>query len=102
MTKEDLAAYNIAHDIPEDDDGYVTDSELMDINNVLDGNVLLDLSHTGGEFQQIMEKELHHQTWYVHFFLYNSSCSPGVSHSPDVTAPIHKLAGTAPTCTTKD
>ena len=49
--------YNIACDIPEDEDGYITDSRLMDINNVLNGNASLDLSHTGGEFQQIMEEE---------------------------------------------
>ena len=49
MTKEELAAYNTAWDIPEHDDGYVTDSEpLIDINKVLDGHVPLDFSHTGG------------------------------------------------------
>ncbi|KAF8237586.1 hypothetical protein L208DRAFT_1246508 [Tricholoma matsutake] len=34
----------------------------MDINNVLDGTAGLDFSHAGGEFQHIMEEELHQQT----------------------------------------
>lgn len=63
MSEDDLAAYNRARqDIPDVvDDGYVTDDEPMDINTVLDGYAELNLSHAGGEFQDIMEEELHHQ-----------------------------------------
>ncbi|KAF8518833.1 hypothetical protein BU17DRAFT_48296 [Hysterangium stoloniferum] len=34
----------------------------MDVNNVLDGTAQLNVSHAGGEFQQIMEAELHQQS----------------------------------------
>ena len=63
MSEDDLAAYNRAwQDIPEvTDDGYITEDEPMDINTVLDGYAELNLSHAGGEFQDIMEEELYHQ-----------------------------------------
>jgi hypothetical protein len=64
MSEDDLTAYNNAQDIPEIvDDGYVTeeDSNPMDINTVLDGFRELNFSHAGGEFQDIMEAELHNQ-----------------------------------------
>ncbi len=60
MNEEECVAYNAAQDIPEaEDDGYTTDYEPMDIGDVLDGTVQLDVSHAGGEFQQIIEEELH-------------------------------------------
>lgn len=63
MSEDDLAAYNRAwQDISEVvDDGFITDNEPMDINTVLDGYAELNFSHAGGEFQNIMEEELHHQ-----------------------------------------
>ena len=63
MSEDDLAAFNRAwQDIPEvEDDGFVTDDEPMDINAVLDGHAEFNFSHAGGEFQDIMEEELHHQ-----------------------------------------
>ena len=65
MKKSRLLTYNAAQDIPEaEDDGYTTDYEPMDITNVLDGTAQLDVSHAGGEFQQIMEEELHQQSRY--------------------------------------
>jgi hypothetical protein len=64
MNDEQRASYDAVRDIPEDDDGYVTDHEPMDINDVLDGTAQLDLSHAGGEFQHIMEEELHQQNRY--------------------------------------
>ena len=39
----------------------------MDINDILDGTAQLDVSHAGGEFQQIMEEELHQQSRSVLF-----------------------------------
>jgi hypothetical protein len=53
MNEEERMAYNAARDIPEDD-GYVTEVEPMDINDVLDGKVELNFSHAGGEFQHIV------------------------------------------------
>jgi hypothetical protein len=68
MSEEDRIAYDAARDIPENqDDGYVTDCEPMDINDVLDGTAQLDVSHAGGEFRQIMEEELHQQSRSVLF-----------------------------------
>lgn len=62
MSEEDHIAYDAAWDIPEDDsDGYVTDCGPMDINDVFDGTAQLNVSHAGGEFQQIMEEELRQQ-----------------------------------------
>jgi hypothetical protein len=62
MNDEQRVTYDAARDIPEDDDGsYVAEHEPMDINNVLDDTAQLDLSHAGGEFQHIMEEELHQQ-----------------------------------------
>jgi len=43
---------------------YVTENKI-NINDVLDGVTQLDFSHAGGEFQHIMEEELHKQTWYI-------------------------------------
>lgn len=68
LNEEDLIAFNAARDIPEDnDDGYITEPEPMDMNDVLDGTTELNFSHAGGEFQDIMEEELRKQTRY--FFL---------------------------------
>jgi hypothetical protein len=64
MNDEQRASYDAARDIP--DDGYVTEHEPMDINDVLDGTAQLDISHAGGEFQHIMEEELHQQTQYAY------------------------------------
>ena len=66
MSDEQCASYDAVQDIPEDDDGYVTDHEPMDINDVLDGTAQLDLSHAGGKFQHIMEEELHQQNWCLY------------------------------------
>ena len=66
MNDEQHASYDAACDIPEDDDGYITDHKLMDINDILNGTALLDLSHAGGEFQHIMEEELHQQNRYMY------------------------------------
>jgi hypothetical protein len=69
MNEVERAEYDAARDIPEDQgDGYETDHE-MDINDVLDGTTRLDFSHAGGEFQHIMEEELHQQSSYVSSFL---------------------------------
>ena len=64
LNDEDRAAYNAAQDVPEDDD-FVTEPELMDINDVLDGTAELNFSHAGGEFQDIMEEELRQKTRYA-------------------------------------
>jgi hypothetical protein len=61
MNEEERMAYDAARDVPEDD-GYVTEGEAMDINDVLDGTAELNVSHTGGEFQHILEEELHQQS----------------------------------------
>jgi len=50
MNEEEWIAYDAAWDIPEDD-GYITDNELIDINHILNGTVQLDVSHAGGKFQ---------------------------------------------------
>ena len=65
MNDEERIAYDAARDIPEGD-GYVTDDEPMNINDVLDGTTQLNASHAGGEFQQIMEEELRQQSRYVY------------------------------------
>lgn len=62
MSEEDCITYDLVWDIPEDNDGYMTDCGPMDINNILDGTTQLNVSHAGGEFQQIMEEELHQQS----------------------------------------
>ena len=58
-------------DIPEDE------SELCglgsDIGNILDGSVPLDLSHAGGEFNQILEEDLRTEQPYVSSFLFTYS-----------------------------
>ena len=65
MNEDERATYDAARDIPDDgNDGYVVDHEI-DINDVLDGTIQLDFSHAGGEFQHIMEEELHQQNLYV-------------------------------------
>ena len=56
--------YDAARDVPEGD-GYVTEDEPMNINDVLDGTAELNLSHAGGEFQHIVEEELYQQHSYV-------------------------------------
>ena len=66
MDNEQGALYDAARDILEDNDGYVTDHEPMDINDVLDGTAQLDLSHAGGEFHHIIEEELHQQNRYLY------------------------------------
>jgi hypothetical protein len=59
MSEDDLAAYNKERDIPEKEvDGYVTEDDPMDINTIFDGYTDLNVSHAGGEFQDIMEVEL--------------------------------------------
>jgi hypothetical protein len=55
MNEEEHLAYDAACDIP--DDGYVDEGGPMDINDVLDGTMTLNLSHAGGEFQNIIEEE---------------------------------------------
>ena len=65
MNDEERIAYDAAWDIPEGD-GYVTDDEPMNINNVLDGTTQLNASHAGGKFQQIMEEELRQESRYVY------------------------------------
>lgn len=66
MDDEQRASYKAAWDIPDNDDGYVTEHEPMDINDVLDGTARLNFSHAGDEFQHVMEEELHQQTRYAH------------------------------------
>ena len=66
MDDEQSASYKAAWDIPDNNDGYVTEHELIDINDVLDGTAQLDFSHAGGEFWHIMEEELHQQTQYAY------------------------------------
>jgi hypothetical protein len=62
MNEEERMAYDAARDIPEDeDDGYVTEDEPMNIMDILDGTAELNLSHAGGEFQHIVEDELYQQ-----------------------------------------
>jgi hypothetical protein len=60
MNKEECLAYNAACDIP--DDGYVNQDGPMAINDVLDGTMTLNLSHAGGEFQNIIEEEICQQS----------------------------------------
>jgi hypothetical protein len=64
MNEDERMAYDAARDIPEDD-GYVTEDELMDLNDILDGTAELNFSHAGGEFQHIVEEELYQQSSYV-------------------------------------
>lgn len=61
MNEEECMAYNAVWDIPEGD-GYVTEGKAMDINDILDETAELNFSHTGGEFQHIVEEELHQQS----------------------------------------
>jgi hypothetical protein len=64
MNEDERMAYNAARDIPEGD-GYVTEDEPMDINDILYGTAELNSSHAGGEFQHIVEEELYQQSSYV-------------------------------------
>lgn len=66
MNEDERMAYDAARDIPEDD-GYVTEDEPMNIDNILDGTVELNFSHAGGEFQHIVEEELFQQSSYVFY-----------------------------------
>ena len=66
MDDEQCASYKAVWDIPNNDNGYVTEHEPMDINDILDGTAQLDFSHAGGEFQHIMEEELHQKTQYAY------------------------------------
>jgi hypothetical protein len=62
MDEDERTAFEAARDRPEDDDdGYVTENEI-NINDVLDGTTRIDLSHAGGEFQDIIDEELHKKT----------------------------------------
>lgn len=73
MDEDERAAFDAARDIPEEenhDDGYVTENEI-NINDVLDGTAQIDLSHAGGEFQDIIAEELHKKTSYVYSLLIN-------------------------------
>jgi hypothetical protein len=98
MDEDERAAFEAARDMPEDDnDGYVTENEI-NFNDVLDGTTLIDLSHAGGEFQDIIDEELFKKTSYVYFLLiiYLFTFLTGV------IVLIHVLVEIASICGTKD
>ena len=64
-------AIEALQDIPEDDSElYVLSS---DISNILEGSIPLDLSHAGGEFNQLLEEDLCSEQLCVRSFLF--ACS---------------------------
>ena len=100
MDVDERAAFEAARDIPEDDnhdDGYVTDNEI-NINDVLDGTTRIDLSHAGGEFQDIIDEELHKKTSYE----YSSLINYLFTFLTGAVVLIHELVEIASICGTKD
>ena len=71
MDEFKCCAIEALQDIPEDD------SELYglssDIGNILEGPIPLDLSHAGGEFNQLLEEDLHSEQLCIRSFLF--ACS---------------------------
>lgn len=58
MDNKERQAFEDARDIP--DSTYDNDNDLLmnNIDDILDGSARLDVSHAGGEFQQILEEGL--------------------------------------------
>ncbi|KAF8224371.1 hypothetical protein L208DRAFT_1311939 [Tricholoma matsutake] len=56
MDEVQCCAIKAHHDIPEGSD---QGDDGLGINNILDGSTPLSLSHAGGEFNQILEEDLH-------------------------------------------
>lgn len=98
MDEDERAAFDAARDIPENhDDDFVTDDEI-DINDVLDGRTQIDLSHAGGEFQDIIDEELQKTSSYVYPSLLNYL----FTFLTGVVVLIHELVEIVLICGTKD
>jgi Txe/YoeB family toxin of Txe-Axe toxin-antitoxin module len=68
MNNEERQNFEKARDIP--DRGLDNDSNLMNIDDILDGSTIMGLSHAGGEFQQILEEDLLTENQYGQFIHY--------------------------------
>jgi hypothetical protein len=62
MDNEEQQAFESARDIPDINNDNDNDS-MLNIGDILDGSMCIDLSHAGGEFQQILEEGLLADHW---------------------------------------
>jgi hypothetical protein len=62
MDEDERRAFDRLRDIPDNIPDNMGDCPI-DIDNVLDGSTRIDISHAGGEFQQMLEEDVRKEQW---------------------------------------